>query len=149
MNNDLISREALKKQVQELLDLAGKRVDDTPNNSPCYRMYVEQENERARFIKLIDNAPTIEPQKVLVANVTFDKEQLEQLVRDRVIEPIKNVELVLQTDERPHGEWQEPFESNGKTYHKCNHCHISSELILFDNFCPHCGANMKGGGASE
>ena len=59
MNNDLISREALKKQVKELLDLAVKRVDDTPTNSPCYRMYVAQENERARLIKLIDNAPTV------------------------------------------------------------------------------------------
>lgn len=49
----------------------------------------------------------------------------------------------------PQGEWEEPFVSNGKTYHKCNHCHISSELILFDNFCPNCGANMKGGVTSE
>lgn len=46
---------------------------------------------------------------------------------------------------RPHGEWQEPFESNGKTYHKCTNCHISSELILFGNFCPNCGADMRGG----
>ena len=44
----------------------------------------------------------------------------------------------------PKGEWEEPFESNGKTYHKCNHCHISSELILFGNFCPNCGADMRG-----
>ena len=46
---------------------------------------------------------------------------------------------------RPHGEWQEPFESNGKTYHKCTNCHISSQLILFGNFCPNCGADMRGG----
>lgn len=65
MNNDLISREALKKQVKELLDLAVKRVDDTPNNSPCYRMYVAQENERARLIDLIDNAPSISPYKAI------------------------------------------------------------------------------------
>ena len=48
-------------------------------------------------------------------------------------------------EERPQGKWEEPFESNGKTYHKCNYCHISSELILIDNFCPNCGADMKGG----
>lgn len=57
---DLISREALRKQLKELLDLAVKRVNDTPNNSPCYRMYVEQENERARLIDLIDNAPPVD-----------------------------------------------------------------------------------------
>lgn len=69
--------------------------------------------------ELIDNAPTIEP-------------------RGWQIEYLKKVFEKV----RPHGEWEEPFESNGKTYHKCNHCHISSELILFDNFCPHCGALM-------
>ncbi len=51
------------------------------------------------------NASTVETEKVLVANVTFDKDKLEQIVRDRVIEPIKNGELVLQTEERPQGEW--------------------------------------------
>lgn len=69
MNNDLISREALKKQVKELLDLAVKWVDDTPNNSPCYRMYVAQENERARLIDLIDNAPIVD----LTENQAYDK----------------------------------------------------------------------------
>ena len=46
--------------------------------------------------------------------------------------------------ERPQGEWEEPFEMNGKSYHKCTNCHISSELILFGNYCPNCGAEMKG-----
>lgn len=91
---------------------------------------------------IIDNAPTVEPQKVLVAHVTFDKDKLEEIVRDQVIEPIKNGELVIK-EEKPQGKWEEPFESNGKTYHKCNHCHISSELILIDNFCPNCGADMR------
>ena len=50
---------------------------------------------------------------------------------------------------RPQGEWEEPFEMNGKTYHKCNHCHISSQLILIDNFCPNCGAKMQKGGAKK
>lgn len=126
MNNDLISREALKKALNtELKD---------------HLLYLP-----IAFNDLIDNAPTVKPEKVLVANVTFDKDELARLVDERVIEPIKNGELVLQTDERPHGEWLEPFESNGKTYHKCTHCHISSELILFGNFCPNCGADMRGG----
>lgn len=56
----LIDADALQEPVVELLDLAIKRVEDTPNDSPCYRMYVAQENERSRFIDLIDNAPTVE-----------------------------------------------------------------------------------------
>ena len=47
--------------------------------------------------------------------------------------------------ERPHGEWGDPFFWNGKTYHKCTNCHISSELILIDKYCPNCGAKMYGG----
>jgi hypothetical protein len=56
----LIDADALQETVVELLDLAIKRVEDTPNDSPCYRMYVAQENERSRFIDLIDNTPTVE-----------------------------------------------------------------------------------------
>ena len=59
ITDDIISREALKEQANNLLDLAVKRVEDTPTNSPCYRMYVAQENERARFVDLIDNAPPL------------------------------------------------------------------------------------------
>ena len=50
--------DALSKQMKELLNLAVKRVNDTPTNSPCYRMYVAQESERARLVYLIDNVPT-------------------------------------------------------------------------------------------
>lgn len=42
----------------------------------------------------------------------------------------------------PQGKWEEPFYHNDKTYHKCNHCHVSSQLILIDNYCPNCGARM-------
>ena len=48
-------------------------------------------------------------------------------------------------EDRPQGEWEKPFEMNGKTYHKCNYCHISSQLILIDKFCPNCGAKMLNG----
>ena len=59
ITDDIISRKDLKEQAKNLLDLAVKRVEDTPTNSPCYRMYVAQENERARFVDLIDNAPPL------------------------------------------------------------------------------------------
>lgn len=106
----------------------------------------------------IDNAPTVEPEKVLVANVTFDKDQLEQIIRDRVIEPIKNGELVLQTDKRPEGEWIKVKEErmcidmSGEivTRYKCSECGrtiaiLPSKLADYP-FC-HCGAAMQKGGA--
>jgi len=47
---------------------------------------------------------------------------------------------------RPKGEWDKPFFWNGKTFHKCTNCCISTELRLIDNFCPNCGADMRKGG---
>lgn len=106
------------------------------------------------FIRLIDNAPTVEPQKVLVANVTFDKDELEQLVRDRVIEPIKNGELIRKED-RSQGEWVKVKEErmsidmSGEiaTRYKCSECGrmitiLPSKLADYP-FC-HCGADMRG-----
>lgn len=48
------------------------------------------------------NAPTVNTKSF--ANVIFDKDELEQIVKDRVIEPIKNGELVVK-GKRPQGEW--------------------------------------------
>lgn len=63
---------------------------------------------------------------------------------NKKMEEIRQAYDKMKAMERPQGEWEEPFERNGKTYHKCNHCHISSELTLFNNFCSNCGADMRG-----
>lgn len=55
----------------------------------------------------------------------------------------------FKNNEIPRGEWEKPFEFFGKFYHKCNNCHISSDLILIDNFCPNCGAKMNMEGAND
>lgn len=49
---------------------------------------------------VIDNAPTVEPEKVVVANVTFDEDKLKEIVQREVIDKIKSGELVIQ-EERP------------------------------------------------
>ena len=54
---------------------------------------------------------------------------------------IKYLKALFETTKRT-GAWEEPFERNGKTYHKCNSCHVSSELILINNYCPNCGVKM-------
>lgn len=113
MNNDLISREALKKAIKNLYN---ETLDG------IVKFGIE------KAYKEIDNAPTVE----IPCN---------QIIWEQGYECGKN--------ERPQGEWEEPFEMNGKTYHKCNHCHISSELILIDKFCPNCGADMRGGAEND
>ena len=98
-----------------------------------------------RVLRIIDNAPTVEPEKILVANVTFDKDELARLIDERVIEPIKNGELVLQTDERPQGEWEFDREHTefGNPYgtYKCSCCggHSSDKYP----YCFWCGAEMR------
>lgn len=55
---------------------------------------------------LIDNAPTIEPETKVVANVTFDKEQMEELVEKAKAD-------ILEQIERPQGEqiaWEQGYE---------------------------------------
>lgn len=65
-------------------------------------LYTEGENATEgdkvvnAVIDLIDNAPTVDIKAF--ANITFDKNELEQIVRDKVIEPIKNGELVVKSE---------------------------------------------------
>lgn len=88
------------------------------------------------------HTPTVEPQNVVI----IPHELIEKLALC-VVDTVKNIDwdkVIEAYKERPQGEWEEPFEMIGKTYHKCTNCHISSELILIDKFCPNCGADMRG-----
>ena len=78
---DLISREALRKAFHGRIYYFDKSSWDEAN-------------------ALIDNAPPVEPEKVLFANVTFDEDKLKEIVQTEVIEKIKSGELVIK-DERP------------------------------------------------
>lgn len=92
------------------------------------------------FQQTIDNAPTVDIKPF--ARVTFDKDELEQIVRDRVIEPIKNGELVLKTEERPQGKWIPQTDYDGFTYWKCSECGKKNDYEVTD-FCFRCGADMR------
>ena len=92
------------------------------------------------FEDLIDNAPTIEREPF--ATVTFDKDELNRIVNERVIEPIKNGELVIK-EERPQGEWIEHYDnSDGFTWLTCSRCMCKAYEDDY-NFCPNCGADMR------
>ena len=90
--------------------------------------------DKMQFCKFIDNAPTVSVDE----EIERQREKLYQSSK-KLFDTARMLGVA-----RPQGNWEEPFEMNGKSYHKCTNCHISSELILIDKFCPNCGAQMEG-----
>lgn len=82
------------------------------------------------FKEVIVNAPTVSETK-LVANVTFNKEEVEELVEKAKAD-------ILAQIERPQGEWI----FDGEDTFKCSVCNTLH--CCGDNFCPNCGARMGG-----
>lgn len=134
MNNDLKSNEALKAYAREVL------CGNNPTNSLLIRMFDE----------IIDNAPPAEPEKVLIANVTFDEDKLKEIVQTEVIDKIKSGELVLK-DERPKGYWigQNKDCRGYCDSFKCSEC----GALIYPNCvqtecdypsCPFCLSDMRG-----
>ena len=113
---DLISRDALKKALKS--NCKPELCHDY-NSAWCEACCPHNE-----FEDLIDEAPTVP--------LPDFKEGYKQAIFDGKT-----------NFSRPEGKWGKTFDRNGKTYHKCNRCHVSSELTLFDNFCPFCGADMR------
>ena len=135
MNNDLISRSALKKQF------AKKCVH---NCYYCKSAIWDKKTERYNC-GLIDNAPAVDPEKVLIANVTFDEEKLKDSVQTEVIEKIKSGELVIK-DERPQGKWIK-LDSDNPYAVECPFC--NARHCCVQNFCGNCGADMRKGKRNE
>ena len=98
---DLISREYIEGIVEELENIC--------QNAP---------EEVLELLSKVKNAPTVEAEKILVANVTFDKDELNRLIDERVIEPIKNGELVIK-EERPQGEYVDISKLRLMTVEEC------------------------------
>lgn len=91
--------------------------------------------------EIIDNAPTVEPTFKPIAEVKFDKEQLQEIVDKAKAE-------ILESVERPQGKWVDPQNVGAN-----NWCSVCGEFILhYDgicNYCPNCGAEMEKGGEEE
>ena len=85
----------------------------------------------------------------VIANFSFDREQLEEIVEERVIEPIKNGELVIK-EKRPHGEWIDHSGDDG--YVECPFCEHATNCegnIDELHYCWNCGAKLRKGGAEN
>lgn len=122
MNDDLISRSALKEEFAKHEDRKGYLIGDWED--------------------IIDNAPTVELEPF--CKVTLDEDKLREIV-DELRQEIIDGEIVL-TEKKKTGHWNYARFGN-QTLVKCSEC--EEEFLGNDvsdyNFCPNCGADMRGG----
>lgn len=93
----------------------------------------------AKNFRIVPNVDPITYEEVdehCIANISFDREQLEEIVEERVIKPIKNGELVVKKEGRPHGEWVTT--ERGYECSECGALHSDDYP-----FCHMCGADMR------
>lgn len=129
MNNDLISREALKAEVEWF-----KHTGYDENNKPLFE-YVELPT----LLTIIDRAPAVEE----VSEIEF-KEPLPMVKAQKIVKALSK---------EPQGEWVVAYRSCGDTYYVCSACKegkamdLASEDLTIKDFkrCPNCGAFMKRG----
>ena len=138
MSNDLISREALKDDINSLYE---------------YDTYNEEFDAGVQsIINFIDNAPTFTPKVEFVTKngITFPK-ALETMTfsHELTTEERQNIEraymLGVYSNERPQGEWIKKVDDVGFISHICSNCgsEIEVEDPCDDKFCYSCGAEMK------
>ena len=128
MNNDLISREALKKALEEDMNYGGVKIDEFDKG---YDLGIKS------AIEMLDNAPTVP---------YITKEKL-SVAYDQGFED---------GQKRPHGEWitvrfafgeLNAPEKSKLDFVKCPFCETIHQGR--HNFCSYCGADMKGGDAND
>ena len=141
MNNDLISRKALIKAIEESEGTPWDSLYDF--NLVCRK-------------RLIDNAPAIVP--IYYSNGTVDyAPTVSEITNEDIQQAIKEgfangYEMAKAKHERPQGEWKITYGYPHKVY--CDQCFktyaqanwdIWKDGTLARDFCPNCGAKMKGG----
>ena len=91
--------------------------------------------------KAIRNLPSADrPQKV-IAQITFDEEKLREIVKEAVERFKEEYEIT----DRPRGEWiDRGMRVPSSWVKKCSLCGYETDTWRWCNFCPHCGARMKG-----
>jgi len=110
---DLISREALRKRLDELHWTLECGFDK--------RIYLDS---------IIDNAPTVE---------AFTEEDIKQAIKENFD---IGYEMAKNKYARPKGEWIKMSDRYG-VYFACEKCGYDRERAI-TNFCPNCGADMRG-----
>ena len=126
MSEDLIRRSDAIKAMQE-----------------CFQVLARQ---RVQAVKMIEAIPSTPPK--VVAQITFDEEKLREIVKEAVERFKEEYEIA----DRPQGEWIEKIVDNVKIT-VCSNCDKEPTFTHYygscgnyslSDFCPNCGARMKG-----
>lgn len=135
MNNDLISRSALKDRAKTMLKIIGE------DNLSDYEQGKKYAFETA--IDFIDNAPTV-----------FSCNACKNMGNERECVNCHDYSNYVHYEERPQGEWiDEGQYAEGHSEHayfckNCNYEIIEKPNMISENrFCKNCGADMRKGGA--
>ena len=137
MNNDLISRSALKEELKKLNEMLPNLTDEKDKQSVRFAINILQD--------LIDNAPTVEPCYQTTSCLDCKNYDKDKHDCPRYCEVIKDA-LRSVGSERPKGEWIkiEPYPLQMHEF-KCSECGYETDDCT-DNFCSYCGARMRGEG---
>lgn len=128
MNNDLISRSDLKKAMFDESHYIVSPNEYGEDEARIGLTYTEIEN-------IIENAPTVE-----IGEDGIDIEKYSDRLYKIAYEKGKA------EAERPQGEWINREALSNTTFpfwerYECNQCH---KFNGYSNFCPNCGADMRG-----
>ena len=97
---------------------------------------------REERIAHINALPSADRPKEVIAQVTFDEEKLREIVK----EAVERFKEEYEVADRPQGEWEMQEDIDG-LYGICSICGHDADFSHYYkayNFCPHCGARMKG-----
>ena len=142
MNNDLISRSTLKEDMKSRLSACNEWIEkakdkETKIRASAVKAFI------AEVIMTIDNAPTVEvPENAVNCVLTMFGECSYNETGCHDCEIKVKIRRALR--ERPQGEWIEDYTAKKKRVVACNKCHCLN-ILGKSNFCPNCGAKMKGG----
>lgn len=84
----------------------------------------------------------------LIANgIPYEEKPQGEYAEEHIKQAIKEnfdigYEMAKNKYERPKGEWLEPYESH--IAQECSICHRQMPAPKWFNFCPNCGADMRG-----
>ena len=86
---------------------------------------------REKIAEIIDNAPTFD---CMHCDDFYEIEDCRNC-------PITNTST-KEMPERPQGKWLDIYKSH--IAYECSNCHIQMPITDYYNFCPNCGADMRG-----